>query len=119
MKKIKMDILAKSKGRTFIFLFNYFQQSYGCIEDNPRIKDLFLDFIVELMDKGELRLAYKGEYLIGSHREQVDTLKKAWPTHYNEDDPLFDIDNLWWYAYAPAGPVWIYENGDLIWECPA
>ncbi|SMB88592.1 Uncharacterized protein conserved in bacteria [Pasteurella testudinis DSM 23072] len=71
------------------------------------------------MLKGELKLAYRGEYLVGSVNEQINLLREAWPTYYNEDEPLYDIDNAWWYVSSPVGPVWVYENGETIWQYPA
>ncbi|HHT7696964.1 TPA: DUF596 domain-containing protein [Pasteurella multocida] len=27
----------------------------------------------------------------------------------------YDIDNIWWHVYAPAGAVWIWEDGYEDW----
>ncbi|HDR1569876.1 TPA: DUF596 domain-containing protein, partial [Pasteurella multocida] len=51
----------------------------------------------------------------GSIEEQIDLFRQAWPDHYDENEMEYDIDNTWWITYAPAGAVWICEDGYEEW----
>lgn len=112
-KNIRNEILNYSKGYHLSTFFKYVDHEFGGIKNNPDIKNIFLKYMTEFMKSGDLKLANKGKYLEGEIEEQVYLFHQAWPDHYDENDPKYDIDNLWWYVYAPAGAVWIYPDG---WE---
>ncbi|HDR1199829.1 TPA: DUF596 domain-containing protein, partial [Pasteurella multocida] len=72
-------------------------------------------FVAELMHDGELKFAIRGKFLEGSIEEQIDLFRQAWPDHYDDKELEYDIDHLWWITYAPAGAVWICEDGYEEW----
>ncbi|MDL9998626.1 DUF596 domain-containing protein [Variovorax sp. J22P240] len=75
-----------------------------------------LFFLAEnLMHKGILRLANNENFLSGSIDDQLNMFRAAWPKEYDEKTEEKDIDNLWWYLFAPAGAVWIYSDGSEVW----
>ncbi|WP_084589866.1 DUF596 domain-containing protein [Chelonobacter oris] len=47
--------------------------------------------------------------------ELAELFNQYWPNHYDDSDPLYDIDNLWWNCHAPASVVWVYDNGKFGW----
>ncbi|KGQ70634.1 hypothetical protein A1D23_08470 [Chelonobacter oris] len=106
-----------NKGYSLDGVFIGFQRHFGFIEDNPRVKELFLEFLTDLMYKGEMKLYSYDEnnFLKGSVEEQINLFRNAWPNHYDEKDPLYDINGLWWNSYAPAGAVWCYDDGGMGW----
>ena len=109
------DLISCSMGMSLGGVFCNFQKKYGDIYKKPEIKDMFLDFIISLIKRGYLKLAYNGNYLKGSPEEQVEILRINWPDEYDPDIPEKDIDNLWWIVAAPAGAVWIYPDGTEVW----
>lgn len=114
-KLTKNEIITYSKGMALDALFTAYQISFGSIYDNPDIKEQFLQFLVELIEDGELKLASQGKFLDGSSEEQVDVLRKAWPSEYDPNVMEKDIDHLWWIVSAPVGAVWIYPDGYEEW----
>ncbi|MDH2924997.1 hypothetical protein EV693_102226 [Nicoletella semolina] len=113
--KDKINFLDEFKGLSLGNFFSNFQIKFGSVEDNPEIKEMFLEFMGDLIRIGELKLASKGKFLEGTIEEQIDLFRKAWPKEYDENDPEKDIDNLWWLIGAPAGAVWIWEDGFEEW----
>ncbi|MDH2925010.1 hypothetical protein EV693_102238 [Nicoletella semolina] len=112
-KKLKEEILKKAKGFSLPFLFGIYQEYFGSIYHNPEVKDTFLLFLEELVKDGHLRFANSGVYLLGTAKEQVEQFRKVWPEEY--DDGVFekDIEHLWWWSVAPAGAVWVWEDGSV------
>lgn len=116
MNLIKQQILNNSKGLSLPSLFDEFECFFGFIRDNPNIKEEFLNFLIELIKDGELKLAdSKGNFLDGSPEEQIDLFRQVWPDEYDPNIPEKDIDYLWWWTVAPAGAVWVYPDGSLEW----
>ncbi|MFC1171754.1 DUF596 domain-containing protein [Pasteurella multocida] len=107
-------IVEENRGLALDGLFANFQECYGDIRDKPEIKEMFLELMADLMKTGELKLATKGKFLEGSIEEQIDVFRQAWPDHYDENELEYNID-LWWITYAPAGAVWICEDGYEEW----
>ncbi|MDH2925003.1 hypothetical protein EV693_102231 [Nicoletella semolina] len=108
-------IMQTNKGLVLDGLFCGFQNVFGEIQDNPEIKEMFLEFMGDLIRIGELKLASQGKFLEGTIEEQIDLFRKAWPEEYDDNDPEKDIDHLWWLIGAPAGAVWIWEDGYEDW----
>ncbi|OWY83910.1 DUF596 domain-containing protein, partial [Raoultella ornithinolytica] len=50
--------------------------------------------------------------LDGSNLEQVELLRRAWPSTREE---LESDLCLWFLIAAPAGIVWVLDNGELCW----
>lgn len=74
--------------------------------------DIFIRFLRELMQSGRIRLAIDGIYLGGSVDDQLGVLRKAWPSpSVDEEEEMY----LWFLAEAPAGVVWIADDGTEIW----
>ncbi|ATF75041.1 DUF596 domain-containing protein [Pasteurella multocida] len=108
-------IVENNRGLALDGLFASFQVCFGDIQDKPEIKEMFLELMADLMKTGELKLATKGKFLEGSIEEQIDVFRQAWPDHYDDKELEYDIDNIWWHVYAPAGAVWIWEDGYEDW----
>ncbi|GJH43407.1 DUF596 domain-containing protein [Pasteurella canis] len=108
-------IVENNRGLTLIGMFSSFQVCFGDIRDKPEIKEMFLELMADLMKTGELKLATQGKFLEGSIEEQIDLFRQAWPDHYDDKELEYDIDNTWWITYAPAGAVWIWEDGYEEW----
>lgn len=114
-KYIKFVILKEGKGYPLHELFGEYQKYFGDIYEKPEIKEMFLAFMAELIEEGELRLNLRGRFLEGTPQEQIDIFRQAWPESYDRNEPDKDIDFLWWTCYAPAFAVWIYPNGHEVW----
>ncbi|MDH2924994.1 hypothetical protein EV693_102223 [Nicoletella semolina] len=108
-------IMAGGKGLMLDALFAEFEEEFGAIRDNPEVKEMFLEFMGDLIRIGELKLASQGKFLEGTIEEQIDLFRQAWPEEYDDNDPEKDIDHLWWLIGAPAGAVWIWEDGFEEW----
>ncbi|MDH2924999.1 hypothetical protein EV693_102228 [Nicoletella semolina] len=111
----KIDFLDHFKGQSLVNFFGNFQGRFGNVEDNPEIKEMFLAFMKDLMITGELKLARNGNFLEGTIEEQIDLFRNAWPKEYDENVPEKDIDYMWWWTLSPAGAVWFWEDGTIIW----
>lgn len=114
-KEIKEYLLENAKGCALNSLFGGFQYIFGDVYQHPEVKEMFLDFLVELIKNNELKLASQGEFLKGSAEEQVNVLRKAWPEDINPNIMEKDVGDLWWIVSAPAGAVWLYPDGTEIW----
>ncbi|MDH2925000.1 hypothetical protein EV693_102229 [Nicoletella semolina] len=108
-------IMEGNKGLALGAIFGGFQNVFGEIQDNPEIKEMFLEFMGDLIRIGELKLARSGKFLEGTIEEQIDLFRQAWPKEYDDNDPEKDIEMLWWSYAAPAGAVWIWEDGFEEW----
>jgi hypothetical protein len=82
---------------------------YGFYEQS----DMFFRLLAWLIEQGKIKLACDGEFLSGAKGDQVDLLKDAWPNNPGEDD--LDGYGYWFLIEAPAGVVWIAEDGREIW----
>ncbi|MDH2925001.1 hypothetical protein EV693_102230 [Nicoletella semolina] len=111
----KKRVLDKSIGLSFPHFFSAFQDEFGYIDENPEIKELFLSFMQELIEENKLKLFRNNKFLEGSAMELVEQFRQVWPKEYDENDPEKDIDYMWWWTLAPAGPVWIEEDGTMSW----
>ncbi|MDH2925007.1 hypothetical protein EV693_102235 [Nicoletella semolina] len=109
------NIMEGGKGLMLTALFSAFEREFGAIRDNPEVKEMFLEFMGDLIRIGELKLADYGKFLEGTIEEQIDLFRQAWPKEYDDNDPEKDIDHLWWLIGAPAGAVWIWEDGYEDW----
>lgn len=74
---IKFDILKKSKGKPLYELFGFYQKYFGDIYKKPEIKEMFLKFMTQLVEEGELRFASSESYLKGTPQEQVDEFRRV------------------------------------------
>ncbi|MDH2924998.1 hypothetical protein EV693_102227 [Nicoletella semolina] len=108
-------LMTENKGFPLDAIFTGFEDEFGSVEDNPEIKEMFLEFIGDLIRIGELKLASQGKFLEGSIENQLDILRQAWPKEYDDNIPQKDIHHLWWSLIAPAGAVWIWEDGFEEW----
>ncbi|MDH2925005.1 hypothetical protein EV693_102233 [Nicoletella semolina] len=108
-------LMTENKGLGLDAMFVGFEEEFGCIEDNPEIKEMFLEFMGDLIRIGELKLANWDNFLVGSIEEQIDLFRQAWPKEYDDNDPQKDIHYFWWLVGAPAGAVWIWEDGYEDW----
>ncbi|XWY19235.1 DUF596 domain-containing protein [Bisgaard Taxon 45] len=106
------EIIKTNKGLELDALFWSFQSHYGFVKEKPEIKEMFLELIADLVKKGELKLANCGKPLEGSIEEQIDLFRQAWPDHYDDNEIEYDIDTSWWISYAPAGAVWVWDEGE-------
>lgn len=113
--KLKNIILDEGKGMTLSGFFSIFQYYMGSVHDKPEIKEMFLDFMLELVKNKELKLARHGNFLQGTPEEQIELFREVWPDEYDENDPKKDIDYFWWSDVAPAGAVWFFSDGLIIW----
>ncbi|MCX2896026.1 DUF596 domain-containing protein [Stenotrophomonas lactitubi] len=75
-------------------------------------RDTFLDILFDILESGRARLASDGRFLEGSNLEQIQLLRGAWPSTREE---LESDLCLWFLIAAPAGVVWVLDNGELCW----
>ncbi|MDH2924995.1 hypothetical protein EV693_102224 [Nicoletella semolina] len=108
-------LMAENKGLLLNAMFVGFEEEFGFIEDNPDVKEMFLEFMGDLIRIGEMKLADGKNFLKGNIEEQIDLFRQAWPKEYDDNDPEKDIHYLWWFAAAPACAVWIWEDGYEEW----
>ena len=113
--KLKSIILDEGKGMTLSGFFSVFQYYVGSIYENPNVKEMFLGFMLELIRKGELKLARSDHFLKGTPEEQINLFRQVWPNEYDENIPEKDINYFWWSDIAPAGAVWLFSDGLEIW----
>ncbi|ALR05457.1 DUF596 domain-containing protein [Xylella fastidiosa] len=79
-------------------------------------KNDFLFLIGKLLDEGRLKLAKKGEFLVGTNEELVEIFRKSFPA---SDEEM--VSGCWFFFdECPAGAVWVYkgegENGEDYYE---
>jgi hypothetical protein len=113
--KIKEHLLNLSKGHPLNSLFIQYQDIFGDVYENPTIKYDFLDFLIEIIRSGELKLASYGKFIEGSPEEQIKLIRYAFPQHIDPNDIETDFGNLWWITECPVGAVWIYPDGYEEW----
>ncbi|MDH3000213.1 hypothetical protein A1D23_08480 [Chelonobacter oris] len=58
-----------------------------------------------------LKLYKDDKELLGSIEEQIDLLRRNWPDYYDENEPMYDIDNLWWFVDKP-NTFWENSNDE-------
>lgn len=75
-------------------------------------RDIFLEIMLDILESGKAKLASDGRLLDGSNLEQVELLRRAWPSTREE---LESDLCLWFLIAAPAGIVWVLDNGELCW----
>jgi len=113
MDQVFDSVLRHSKGYSMSSLW----QSLGVEVSSERIGcqeqvEIFLSLLGGLLQKGEIRLALKGEFLEGDVDQLLQTLRAAWP---NSKDELEADMGLWFLVGAPAGIVWFTPDGQEIW----
>lgn len=84
-------------------------------DDLKQCKEAFFYIAEQLITEGKLKLADSGRFLEGSITEQLQQFRDVWPEEIDKTVMEKDIDNLWWLVAAPAGAVWIKDDGDEIW----
>lgn len=84
-----------------------------CHVDYPYKVKLFFSLMSWLMLGGHLKLASESCFLDGSVQDQLHILRKAWPDTLGEDD--LDGFGIWFLTDAPAGVVWIGQDGSEFW----
>lgn len=75
--------------------------------------DFFLLLLGSLLSQGEIRLALDGAYIEGDIDQQLQVLRRAWP---DSKDELEADMGLWFLVGAPAGIVWIAQDGQEFWS---
>lgn len=84
----------------------------GSSVDFSAQRDIFLEIMLDILESGKAKLASDGRLLYGSNLEQVELLRRAWPSTREE---LESDLCLWFLIAAPAGIVWVLDNGELCW----
>ncbi|MCP1616115.1 MULTISPECIES: DUF596 domain-containing protein [Pseudomonadaceae] len=84
-----------------------------CHVDYPYKVKLFFSLMSWLMLGGHLKLASESFFLDGSVQDQLHILREAWPDTPGEDD--LDGFGIWFLTDAPAGVVWIGQDGSEFW----
>ncbi|WP_363800459.1 DUF596 domain-containing protein [Lysobacter firmicutimachus] len=85
----------------------------GCDMSYLQRKELFLRIMGRLLSDGWVKLAREGELLAGDSYGQLELLRTAWPNDPGADD--LDGFGHWFLIDAPAGVVWIAEDGVELW----
>jgi len=75
--------------------------------------EIFFCILERLLDEGHVKLAHDGKFLGGTIKEQIEVLRMAWPKFPGEDD--LDGFGYWFLIDAPAGLVWITDDGREAW----
>lgn len=75
--------------------------------------EIFFSLLKSLMIRGEIRFALDGKCLEGSVDDQLDLLRRAWPSSREQ---LESEMGLWFLAESPAGIVWITPDGQDVWS---
>lgn len=78
-----------------------------------RQSEIFFSLMKNLMIRGEIRFALDGKYLEGSTDDQLDLLRRAWPSSREQ---LESELGLWFLVESPAGIVWITPDGQEVWS---
>jgi hypothetical protein len=78
-----------------------------------RQTEMFFSLLKTLMIRGEIRLALDGRCLEGSMDDQLDVLRRAWPS---SREKLESEMGLWFLVESPAGIVWITPDGKEVWS---
>lgn len=72
----------------------------------------FFEILEKLLRDGLIKLARNDSFLVGDINSQINEIRRAWPQSPGEDD----LDGFgYWFFTAPAGVVWIFENGVETW----
>lgn len=107
-KEKKYEILKNCE--FFGDIFNIYKKYTKLDIQNPNLKIKFFEFIEELLSDGVITLCdYRedpAKTLTGTPKEQVDELRKIWPTMeemqlYFPDDPWYYVEWFWWRATCP------------------
>ena len=109
------EMLKFNQGTSLITLWLWAKNYPSFNGDLTQAKEGFFYMAERLMRQGILRLASQGSFLNGSIDQQLKTFRDVWPEDYDENVEAKDIDNMWWYLFAPAGAVWIYPDGVEVW----
>ncbi|MDO4998079.1 MAG: DUF596 domain-containing protein [Neisseria sp.] len=106
-------------------IFRMYQDYLSMPIDDKNLKVKFFDFLEELLSDGSIILCDYREnpekILTGKPSEQVDELRKIWPTMeemkiYFPDNPWYYVEWFWWRATCPIELAYlpkteIYELG--------
>ena len=91
-------------------IFNFYKNKIGLEIQNPNLKVKFFYFLEELLQDGSIILCDYREnpekILTGTPNEQVDELRKLWPTMeemklYFPENPWYYVEWFWWRATCP------------------
>lgn len=80
---------------------------------NEEKPEIFFKILKRLITEGHIKLAAKGNFLMGDIEEQIDLIKLAWPVDPEEDD--LDGFGFWFLTTPPAGIVWLTSDGQEVW----
>ncbi|MGR6980984.1 DUF596 domain-containing protein [Testudinibacter sp. P27/CKL/0425] len=111
--ELTMDIMTYARGYSFVSTWQCVSEYKIKNKIEKSRKEIFLDILRILIDSNKIKLISNSVFIEKHTNELVALFDQNWPDYYDENDPLHDIDNLWWNCYAPAGVVWIYDNGKL------
>lgn len=75
-------------------------------------KETFFHIVEILMLHGHLRLAKKGQFLVGSIDKQLESLKEAFPKSEDSQKEIGGISTWFFMDDCPAGAVWVYQLDD-------
>lgn len=109
------DFLFWDKGSSLFALW-IASRDYPIFEGNLDLaKNGFFFLLERFMRDGMLKLARDSVFWEGSIEDQLKRFEEAWPEEYDDTVEEKDINGLWWYVFAPAGAVWVYSDGKLVW----
>lgn len=109
------ELLEYNKGTSLIALWLWAKKYPPFHGDLDMAKKGFFYIARKLMEDGILKLASDGIFWTGSAEDQLKRFEESWPKEYDSKVEEKDIDNLWWYIFAPAGAVWVYPESELVW----
>ncbi|WP_175239579.1 DUF596 domain-containing protein [Achromobacter deleyi] len=73
----------------------------------------FFEILDKLLREGLIKFARNDVCLSGDINSQIEEIRQALPCNPDEDD--LDGFGCWFLISAPAGVVWIFENGFEQW----
>ena len=91
-------------------IFHAYKHHLNIDIQNPNLKYKFFEFLEELLQDGSIILCDYREnpekILTGTPNEQVDELRKLWPTmeemkFYFPENPWYYVEWFWWRATCP------------------
>lgn len=107
---IKDKIFLLDNCETLGELFRRYRDYSSLSIDNYNLRINFFDFLAELLHDGSIILCDYREnpekILTGTPNEQVDELRKLWPTMeemklYFPENPWYYVEWFWWRATCP------------------
>ncbi|RYG55818.1 DUF596 domain-containing protein [bacterium] len=114
-EKYTQNILRCDMGHSIAALWDWSRDYPPFAGDLDLAKKGFFYLAERFMRQGILKLANNGIIWEGCIEDQLKRFEATWPKEYDKNDEEKDIDNLWWYTFAPDGAVWVYPDGNLVW----